>query len=64
MKPSLDLQLDALNSCLFTYNTVIKTPLYVSSINTAHHQEVHIIIVYVQPLVLSLSLQVTVLCTC
>jgi hypothetical protein len=50
-----DLQLDALNSCLFTYNTFIKTPLHVSSINPAHHQEVYVVIVYVQPLVSSLS---------
>jgi hypothetical protein len=31
------------------------TPLHVSSINPAHHQEVHVVIAYVQPLVSSLS---------
>jgi len=48
----VDLQLDAQNSCLFTYNTFIKI-LYMHY--PAHLQEVYVVIVYRQPLVSSLS---------
>jgi hypothetical protein len=47
----LDLQLDAQNSYLFTYNTFIKI-LYMFR---AHLQEVYVVTVYMQPLVSSLS---------
>ena len=50
----VDLQLDAQNSCLFTYNTFIKI-LYMFEHYPAHLQEVYFVIVYVQPLVSSLS---------
>jgi len=50
----VDLQLDAQNSYLFTYNTFIKI-LYMFRPLPAHLQEVHVVIVYMQPLVSSLS---------
>ena len=52
----VDVQLDAQNSRLLTYrNTFIK---HVSSINRAHLQEVYVVIVYMLPLVSSLSVKV------
>jgi hypothetical protein len=51
--PWFDLQLDAQNSCLFTYNTFIKL-LYMFRALPAHLQEVYVVIVYMQPLVSSL----------
>ena len=48
------LQLDAQTSCLFTYNTLIKI-LYMFRAYPTHLQEVHALIVYMQPLVSSLS---------
>jgi hypothetical protein len=47
-------QLDAQTSCLFTYNTLIKI-IYMFRAYPAHLQEVHDVIVYMQPLVSSLS---------
>jgi len=47
-------QLDAQTSCLFTYNTLIKT-LYMFRANPAHLQEVHFVIVYMRSLVSSFS---------
>jgi hypothetical protein len=47
-------QLDAQTSWLFTYNTLIKI-LYMFRAYPAHLQEVHVVIVYMQPLVSSLS---------
>jgi hypothetical protein len=50
----VDLQLDAQNSYLFTYNTFIKSSTCFEHY-PAHLQEVHIVIVHMQPLVSSLS---------
>jgi hypothetical protein len=47
-------QLDAQTSCLFTYNTLIKI-IYMFRAYPAHLQEVHGVIVHMQPLVSSLS---------
>jgi len=49
-----DLQLDAQNSYLFTYNTFIKNHLHVLEHYPAHLQ-VYVVIVCMQPLVSSLS---------
>ena len=46
----VDLQPDAQNSCLFTYNTFIKI-LYMFEHYPAHLQEVYVVTVYMQPLV-------------
>jgi hypothetical protein len=52
--PWFDLQLDAQNSCLFTYTTFIKL-LYMFRALSAHHQEIYVTIAHMQPLVSSLS---------
>jgi len=49
-----DLQLEAQNSYLFTYNTFIKSSTCFEPY-PAHLQEVYVVIVYMQPLVSSLS---------
>ena len=51
----VNLQLDAQNSYLFTYNTFIKTLYMFRALPCSHLQEVYVVIVYMQPLVLSLS---------
>jgi len=51
----VDFQLDAQNSYLFTYNTFIKILYTCFKHYLAHLQEVYVVIVYMQPLVLSLS---------
>jgi hypothetical protein len=50
----VELQLDAQNSYLFTYNAFIKI-LYIFRALPAHLQKVYVVIVYMQPLVSSLS---------
>jgi hypothetical protein len=50
----VDLQLDAQNSYLFTYNTFIKI-VYMFRAIPVHLQEVYVVIVYMQPLESSLS---------
>jgi len=50
----VDLQLDAQNSYLFTYNTFIKSSTCFEHY-LAHLQEVYVVIVYMQPLVSSVS---------
>jgi len=50
----VDFQLDAQNSYLFTCNTFIKSSTCFEHY-PAHLQEVYVVIVYMQPLVLSLS---------
>ena len=53
-QPWCDLQLNAQNFCFFTHNTFIKL-FYMFRALPAHHQEVHVVIVYLQPLVSSLE---------
>ena len=50
----VDLQLDAQNSYLFTYNTFIKI-LYMFRALPCSSSEVYVVVVYMQPLVSSLS---------
>jgi len=51
----VDLQLDTQNSYLFIYNTFIKILYIFKKHYPAHLQEVYVVIVYMQPLVSSLS---------
>jgi hypothetical protein len=51
----VDLQLDAQNPYLFTYNILIKILYMFRALPCAHLQEVYVVIVHMQPLVSSLS---------